>query len=249
MDQVIVVVGDRFEGFIENNTGVMGIGDLERRLSAGSVPDGTRIVVGQGLSTSQLRELRRSIAATHPRVRLDVDERWLEPASQRLTHKRQAKNVMLSTPECVESGRVYESLLVLDDDCAEMSDHVTGQHLQGMVLIEAARQMFLAVTERFFPRPEREKSYFVINDFTTTFFSFTFPLQTTVRYTVLEHRADPKAADSFEALVAFGQHDVRVARSVIAFTAYPDAYIAEREAAKARQVLERCGGTPLAKAG
>lgn len=57
---------------------------------------------------------------------------------------------------------IFESHLMLNDRCAEMSDHVTGQHLQGMILIEAARQMTLAVTEMYFiDSNDREK----ISDF------------------------------------------------------------------------------------
>jgi hypothetical protein len=56
---------------------------------------------------------------------------------------------MLSLPRRV-SESCFEADVLVDDAGEHMSDHVSGQHLPGMVLIEAARQMILAVTEEFF---------------------------------------------------------------------------------------------------
>jgi len=92
-----------------------------------------------------------------------------------------------------------------------------------MVLIEAGRQMFLAVTERFFSRPGRESAYFVISRFDTTFLQFAFPLRTVIRFAVLEHRRCPNEVDAFEVLIHFLQDEQPVAKSVVAFSVYPKA--------------------------
>jgi hypothetical protein len=67
---------------------------------------------------------------------------------------------------------------VLDDDCAEMSDHVTGMHIQGMVLTEAARQMMLAVGEKFLlPEALKGKAYFALRKVNSIYHQFGFPIE------------------------------------------------------------------------
>ncbi|MBD2810814.1 hypothetical protein ID853_07945 [Xenorhabdus sp. Vera] len=76
----------------------------------------------------------------------------------RITHKHKRKNVLIS--KTIKTGDTsYQCHLLIDDDCAEMADHVTGQHIQGMVLLEACRQMINSVSERFLIKTGRNKSF------------------------------------------------------------------------------------------
>jgi hypothetical protein len=249
MANVLHVVGDGFNGFIDANPDVVAVSELHRRLAEGGVLNDTTLVIGQGVASEQLVDLRHALGQpANAGIALDVDERQFA-IDPRITHKHKEHNVLVSVSECVEAEKVYESLLRIDDRCAEMSDHVTGQHVQGTVLMEAARQMFIAVTEQHFTGSRTAGNYFVINTFEVTFLSFAFPLRTSVRYTIVEHRSDPRGTDFFEALVAFQQNDKMVATVKVSFTVYPQQFIANQEARRARQALRRVDDQPLAPTG
>ncbi|MFQ9621346.1 MAG: hypothetical protein ACLR17_00915 [Enterobacteriaceae bacterium] len=54
-----------------------------------------------------------------------------------------------------------------------------------MLLVEASRQAFIAVTEEFIYKQEAGR-YYVINSMATTFSSFLFPLPALVHFEFLE---------------------------------------------------------------
>src|SRR3546814_8567164 len=79
-----------------------------------------------------------------------------------------------------------------------MLDHLTGQHIQGMVLTEACRQMFLAVTEKYFLQDYRaKKRYFVIDTMTMRYNAFAFPLPAQITYKVLSKNVQKSHKRSF----------------------------------------------------
>lgn len=178
-ETVTVLVGDRFEEFAQNP----GVATVSEFLAATGTADGeaAAFVVGQGLS----RDAKAALIAAHANdVHADL---LVEPAI--FTHKRHPKNVMISIPRRVDY-QVYEADLALDDSNEVMEDHQTGQHIQGLALIEAARQMWTAVTERFIlegARPTR----FVIDNVRAKFEGFVFPLPSTLRLTVLDSAVRP----------------------------------------------------------
>jgi hypothetical protein len=172
------------------------------------------------------------VQASTRRVRLAIDGRHFAPAGA-LTHKHESRNVMISVPERAAGPEAFESLLMLDEACAEMSDHMTGQHLQGMVLIEAARQMFIAVAERFYARSTRPRSYFVISRFQTEFHSFAFPIHTLVQLRVISQKSRPDDVDVFTVKISFIQNTTPVAAMMVDFSAYPQASLSRKERRKA----------------
>lgn len=99
-------------------------------------------------------------------------------ASKAYTHKVKHENVMITNPEKI-NDQLFSASLVPNDDCAEMSDHMTGKHVQGMVLIESARQMMLAVSERYLLADEdQHKMYCLLGRVDTHFKQFIFPIET-----------------------------------------------------------------------
>jgi hypothetical protein len=56
-------------------------------------------------------------------------------------------------------------------------DHGSSDHLSGMVLMEAGRQMSLAVTETYFIPPGPQRRRFVIHSWKTDFRRFLVPLE------------------------------------------------------------------------
>lgn len=71
--------------------------------------------------------------------------------------------------------------------------------MQGMVAVEAARQMFLAVIERYFTaRWPQQRYYIVLNSMNTTFSNFLFPVGAILRLTLDESDlSEPSLASPF----------------------------------------------------
>lgn len=122
-----------------------------------------------------------------------------------------------------------------------MGDHQTGQHVQGMIVIEAFRQSFLAVTESFFPL-ESKSTYFVINVMNTTFMSFLFPLPAHVNYRILEARRSGKRA-RYRVVMSAVQNDIPCATAEVCFTVYPASSITPKEAELAEEITEAMLGS------
>ncbi|ETS33145.1 A-factor biosynthesis repeat protein [Photorhabdus khanii NC19] len=68
---------------------------------------------------------------------------------------------MIGVAEKVNKN-LFSLPLLIDERCELMADHQTGQHIQGMILIEACRQTFIAVTEEFYMSDKVGQSYYVI---------------------------------------------------------------------------------------
>jgi len=78
------------------------------------------------------------------------------------------------------------------------SDHRTGQHVQGLLLIEAARQMMLSVSESYLPGENTGARYYVVlNSVNTGYLQFALPLPTLLSNEILSRQpgkgGSPKA--------------------------------------------------------
>ncbi|NUB04884.1 hypothetical protein FW320_01570 [Azospirillum sp. Vi22] len=185
IETVSIVVGDRFAEFARNSE-VSGVSEFIGALRNGAAVVHP-IVIGQGLAPEALDELNALLppGPGQPAADLDIPTR----ATSALTHKRAAKNIMVSVP-VARSGQLFEAELFLDDRNEVMEDHQTGQHIQGLALIEAARQLWTAVTERYLSPPDKP-SRFVIDSVQTTFSRFVFPLPATMTLEVLDSASGP----------------------------------------------------------
>jgi hypothetical protein len=73
--------------------------------------------------------------------------------------------------------------VLIDENCEMMRDHQTGLHIQGMLLVEAARQAYLATMEKFYIENSTEKNYFIFNKLNVGYNKFSFPLPSSIRLT------------------------------------------------------------------
>ena len=118
-----------------------------------------------------------------------IINRHYQLSPQSLSHKVKTHNTMISEPLVGRPGHEYVSYLMLDDDCAEMSDHNTGFHIQGMVLTEAARQMMLAVGEKYLlDKTLKGQAYFALRKVNSEFFHFAFPIEMKIVHHVLRKK-------------------------------------------------------------
>jgi hypothetical protein len=172
-----IVVGDRFREFAQNPS-VQSISEYLAAARAGLALM-QPVAFGQGLSQQAISDL----CEVCPGEIISTERVWADQAS---THKRAPKNIMISVPRAL-SDRRFEADLILDDSNEVMEDHQTGQHIQGIALLEAGRQLWTAVTERFLLAAEKDKrTRFVIDDVQSRFMNFVFPLPCRISLNIVE---------------------------------------------------------------
>lgn len=233
--RVVHLVGDKFKRFRNANKCVVALSDFYREISENLGDSPLTVVVGQGIDRDRFWRLYRRLEQTGLSSKVRFWGLTHEPIDKGPVHKQRAENVMISRPRRM-SKREFEIPICVDERCAEMSDHLTGQHVQGMVLMEAARQSFLAVTELFFAKSDSEY-YFVIQEMNMQYGTFTFPLPATIRYSIHQSETDKRDNMSFDVRLKFIQCNQVVSQAAIRFVAYTKDSIERVEAQKARGAL------------
>jgi hypothetical protein len=172
MNNVAVVVGDVFSEFAQHES-VVTVSDLKRR-PAGS--DAERFVLGQGLTDCERTELALTRALiTAPAA--------LESLSK--THKRSCDNVLIT--ELKSSGEhSYVCELNVADRTDRLSDHVTGEHIGGMILLEAGRQTMVAALESEYGVNGAMKWGLAWSDLKVRFLGYVYPLPVPISVSVIE---------------------------------------------------------------
>ncbi|MEV6838815.1 AfsA-related hotdog domain-containing protein [Streptomyces sp. NPDC051133] len=217
-----VVVGDRFEEFLQN-PGTAPVSELIDGLRAGELSAATPLVPGQGLTAGERRELGALTGTDLPL-----------PSDRLPTHKRQEHNVLIG--EVRRTGPdAYAAPLLLDQRVEVLSDHLTGQHIPAVTLLEAARQTWTAVTERFL-LPDGEPRRFVIAAIRAEFHSFVFPLPATVGLRLRARHAGP-VGDTLELTVTVTQDGRQAAEFDATVRIVPQAVAVKQESMAARQAI------------
>lgn len=203
-----IVVSDKFEKFAENQ-GVMTFSHFRSLLRSGCV-DTQVVVIGQGINSDLVEQLKQDVR--------DYDYgssvHFVTPSKRKLNslivHKSREENVAISLPE--KSGKnQYSASLTVDECCDEMRDHVTGQHVQGTLLIEAARQMMMASVELDTFSPENRGAYsYILNRLEVSYFRYLFPVDATIKCRIADLTIDDKGSLATELFVEIFQHDERV---------------------------------------
>ena len=171
-----VIVGDRIK---ERCISGMFISAETAESIAHSHRSPLTLYIGQGLSDEQLIHLYSLSQAKQTLIDL-VPKQRPQRASLRETHKHENCNVAIS--KVIDNGNgTYSSALMIDDTNAELSDHLTGQHISGMMIVEAARQMSIATAEQFYINPlTRKKVNFLTNRMHVTYHDLMLPVQTEI---------------------------------------------------------------------
>ena len=141
----ILVVGDRFIVYASLHEDAITYSDFETLDIHRDRQEATNYFLGQGLTQKQRTRIARYVAGRSGFTVVGFPEL----ATKRETHKHEERNILVSRPRKLSSDQ-FELDLLIDGRCSDLSDHQTGQHISGMTLVEAGRQAFLAVTERFF---------------------------------------------------------------------------------------------------
>lgn len=189
-NRILLVVGDKFAAYIQGKDAIT-VSQLRGLLSLSihllPTRETTVLVPGQGLGDKTVKRLLEE-ASTSPNLAHFDFSLWHQMpkrAASSLSHKHIAANTLISEPR-QRSADTYTLHLLIDEDCELMNDHQTGQHIQGMVLIEATRQTLLAVTEKFL-LPRNDIDYaFVFNGLSVSYNHYAFPVSAVLRCVITE---------------------------------------------------------------
>jgi hypothetical protein len=164
----------------------------------------------------------------------ELAKQWDTPSPVRraLAHKRLVENVMIGEPSREDDE--YFAPLVLDERCETLADHLTGQHIPSVALIEAARQTWTAVTEKYFHLGTATR--FVVEALSSRFLRFVFPLPATLGYRVLGHERD-HIQQRFHGTVVIRQAGAVAADFNVRFRVITEKFGTKYEAMAARQAL------------
>lgn len=237
------VVGDKFKEFAKHEN-VITAGALESYLDKQcplkkNVWDG--FVLGQGVRQDQFSVIRSLIKNKKIKDVRFLNEDLMDiREDKKVVHKHLEKNVLITKPKVLETGLGYESYLILDERCAEMSDHVTGQHLQGMLLTEAARQMLTSVTERYIlDENDRYNFYFALSKISPTFHCFAFPVEVLIRYEQLNLNLIPSRCLKSSAKISFEQNGKLLCEVEIEMSAFSKNVLKKMEQIEAEKLLKQ----------
>jgi hypothetical protein len=151
-------------------------------------------------------------------VLLESDEPALVNRSR--SHKHREANAVLAGLQRT-SENSYRASLRLHPENEFLVDHQSGEHLQGMVVIEAFRQMFISFCEQFVAIRWPERSYcYIWHGMDLRFENFLFPVQADVDCLVRQaDLADPNRL-RFAVDMTVHQGGRSCASARIEFTAY-----------------------------
>lgn len=237
----LYVVGNRFRDFSDNKT-VLTVDqfcELVKSTLHTRQEKNYLLHAGQGLTDQDDQTITKLIRMNNLKDQFICADSLFptQRAAKYMTHKHLDKNTVISEPTKL-SETSYESYLMIDENCAEVSDHLTGQHIQGAVLMEAARQMTLAVTEKYFIDNEyRNQISFISNSVQTKFHAYAFPLAIKIHYEIKKRRGLEKKNSQFIVLVTFLQNDEPVSEVTYDFSVMNKFYIYHKEKEAAKSVI------------
>jgi len=247
--QTLYLVGDRIKSQIPHPR-LLSMSELEVLIengrAGGTLSSVLRLRIGQGAAADRLREMKQRIDSygLGNWIRMP-GEHELERASGAYTHKRQPRNIMISEPQQGADAE-YVATLLADDSCAEMSDHLSGKHIQGMVLIEAARQMVLAVGEKFFiSAAHRGQRSFVTHHIEAQFHDFVLPLEVEMKCRIDSVRRGADSNFKARAAITFHQAGALSASMRFVFSVLDKGFLQSQETRLLERQIPESEGSQL----
>ncbi|MCZ7853829.1 AfsA-related hotdog domain-containing protein [Agrobacterium salinitolerans] len=240
---IFIVVPDQFSDF-SNNCGVLSFSSACAMLKSRTCVADDIFIQGQGLSENEVISFEATAHlndATKSLVFWAGNDRP-KPATSKLTHKHRPENTLISTPLLIGTDH-YRSHLILSAQNELLLDHVTGQHVQGMVLVEACRQMFIAVSELAYMGGEPRKSYVVFNQIAAKFVNFTFALPAQVEYRLVNLDDTRSDRIGISSALSVWQNGSVTTELNVAYTLFEPAMLKPKEIAKGKAAVAAYAAT------
>ncbi|MEU9057080.1 AfsA-related hotdog domain-containing protein [Streptomyces sp. NPDC048384] len=228
---ILFLVGDRFRSFASHEE-VRTVSQFVADVRAGehdSLPSPLLLWESQGIGAYERDYIREVLEARGLSRKVLLQPNDPDVVSRAQAHKHREQNVLLSGLNQAGDDHYRASLRVHDDN-ELLLDHQTGEHVQGMVVIEAFRQMFMAFTEKFVASQwPKHRYYYIWHAMDVRFESFLFPLDAGVSCTVVS--SDTTNPDRLKMTVDLEMHQAqtRAATARIDFTAYDAERLAPKE--------------------
>ncbi len=232
MNKIIYVIGDVFENFKEIE-GAVHHSEWADSVRKNNYAYPVVACPGQGLTFEQQAYIDK---INHQYI--DVTEQWSDEkklATSKQTHKYRCENILITTPKEI-AHNTYQSDLLLHADNELLLDHTTGYHIQGMVFLEATRQIASAVTDMI--RPSIGK-YYVMHDIYAEYHNFAFPIETQVVLTITENRFNDDGEEIFVIHVEFMQNGKKIVVTGGSFTATDKQKIIQKEQRLAHITIQK----------
>ena len=232
----IFIVGDKFKNFL-NNDHTISISEFENMVFRNNLPqENNCYYLGQGASSERVNKIVNETAEHyHSNIKMAFKE--IRKSGRPLVHKHNIANSMISVPKKINGSR-YQADVFIDDRCSDLEDHITGQHVPGMVIAEACRQMFLAVTEQYYLKSYEKEFYFVIRSNSIEYRRFVFPIDIKIDYEVLKFESKKNGTHCFTVSMNVVQGDAICATVNYEFSTYDSEFIAAKEAAAAAELIQ-----------
>lgn len=194
------IVGNCFEKF-NRHANVISLEKFKQLNPNSDEASSFEYLIGQGVSSAELDEIKSDKYALYERI-VNPNILIKEP---HIAHKRKVENCHITRPVKVTETDYILNISV-DSKCCEISDHITGEHINGIILIEAARQAYIAVTEEYFLDKD-DKVYFILKKLDCQFENFLFPLTIGVKYKILNFEKKGNLQMNFEVEATFYHHE------------------------------------------
>lgn len=234
----VVVVADRFAQFAREDRVFTMSGLLALLHSGGLRAAECRWVVhfGQGIDETDGDLLRTACAESEGAVCLADPDRFRPPPEPPVVvHKDRPDNVLLAGVHSPEPALCRAELRIHRDNELVL-DHHTGEHVQGIVIIEAMRQICIAQFETAV-RPGLPPAAYagVWKRIDLSFEDFLFPLPATVESLIVESDLGRETNLKFRATTAVRQQGRTVATAGIEYSMIVQGRIDTLERRKADQ--------------
>lgn len=237
----LFVVGNKFREFSDGKD-VVTIDDLDliTQIPARIIGSNTKFIVGQGVSGDHAKKIIDKYNDNElSQARIDISSLanlTTDNMRNAYTHKRKSFNSLIGKAKKIADNQ-FQLPLIIDERCELMGDHQTGQHIQGMLLVEAFRQTFVAVTEEFLLSDNPDKKSFVIRSMDISFENFMFPLNAHIVFNLKAIDINERRA-KFSARIEAWQYDKLCAFMDTDYTTYPAEVISELEGVLAKEITD-----------
>lgn len=236
--QTVYVIGDKFVNF-SNGDSVLTYHQVLQSLPTHDYSN-TQVVIGQGLNAHEVDRVIQIFRSANPASTTEIVEHVSRKVDKSVVHKTVQENVLISEPyKYAELS--FAAALVIDDDCLEMSDHQSGDHIQGTLLIEASRQMFMACTQRMIVGAGERKIQYTLENMRVTFSDFVFPICTDIDLTYTD-AVWKKYSGYGTAVIQFSQLGKICCEVSCSGKAFPDNLLNLIEARSALQARKQISG-------
>jgi len=229
-NKIIGVVGDIFKN-VSDGENIFTFSHIIKMIENGELMPST-LFIEQGVSEENVLDLKNRIRKFCLLNEVTMYSYFdsFQRCPNDLTHKEKAFNTLISEP-IKQADSTYQSVLMIDERCAELSDHVTGQHIQGMLLMEAARQMTLATLEKYFVHSHKNKMVsYVMNEFQSLFYNYALPVSTILRLKIINIKCKGSSNNrTFTLSISIDQNNKKITDVFRSVSTYDARFIKHQE--------------------